>query len=73
VPHVHVHILPRRLQDDRFARSQPDEVYVELERPEGVHPQGLAAPPGLSLSLALDLDHCTAKDGNGFSTRTEDT
>ncbi|KAH9964159.1 HIT-like protein [Russula dissimulans] len=43
VPHVHVHVLPRRLQDDRFGGSQPDEVYVELERQEGVLPQELAA------------------------------
>jgi len=43
VPHVHVHILPRRLQNDRFGGSQPDEVYVELEKQEGVLPQDLAA------------------------------
>jgi bis(5'-adenosyl)-triphosphatase len=43
VPHVHIHVLPRRLQDDRFNGSQPDEVYVELEKQEGVLPQDLAA------------------------------
>jgi len=43
VPHVHIHLIPRRLQDDRFAGSQPDEVYVELEKQEGVLPQDLAA------------------------------
>jgi bis(5'-adenosyl)-triphosphatase len=43
VPHVHFHLLPRRLQGDRFSGSQPDAVYVELEKREGVLPQDLAA------------------------------
>jgi bis(5'-adenosyl)-triphosphatase len=43
VPHVHFHLLPRRLQGDRFTGSQPDAVYVELEKREGVLPQDLAA------------------------------
>jgi bis(5'-adenosyl)-triphosphatase len=43
VPHVHFHLLPRRLQGDRFGGSQPDAVYVELEKREGVLPQDLAA------------------------------
>lgn len=43
VPHVHFHLLPRRLQGDRFTKSQPDAVYVELEKREGVLPQDLAA------------------------------
>ena len=43
VPHVHFHILPRRLQGDLFAGSQNDAVYVELEKREGALPQDLAA------------------------------
>ena len=43
VPHVHFHLLPRRLQGDRFAGSQADAVYVELEKREGGLPQDLAA------------------------------
>ena len=43
VPHVHFHLLPRRLQGDRFTGSQQDAVYVELEKREGVLPQDLAA------------------------------
>jgi len=46
VPHVHFHLLPRRLQGDRFGGSQPDAVYVELEKREGVLPQDLAASSG---------------------------
>jgi bis(5'-adenosyl)-triphosphatase len=43
VPHVHFHILPRRQQGDRFAGSQNDAVYIELEKREGALPQDLAA------------------------------
>jgi len=46
VPHVHFHLLPRRLQGDRFTGSQADAVYVELEKREGVLPQDLAASSG---------------------------
>jgi bis(5'-adenosyl)-triphosphatase len=42
VPHVHFHILPRRLRGDRFGDSRPDEVYVELEKQEGEMPRDLA-------------------------------
>jgi bis(5'-adenosyl)-triphosphatase len=43
VPHVHFHIIPRRLHGDRFADAPPDAIYVELEKQEGVLPQDLAA------------------------------
>ena len=46
VPHVHFHLLPRRLQGDRFAGSQQDAVYVELENRERALPQDLAATSG---------------------------
>ncbi len=46
VPHVHFHLLPRRLQGDRFAGSQQDAVYVELEKWERALPQDLAATSG---------------------------
>ncbi len=42
VPHIHFHLLPRRMQGDRFAGSQPDSVYVELEKREGALPEELA-------------------------------
>ncbi|OCH87480.1 diadenosine hydrolase [Obba rivulosa] len=41
VPHVHFHILPRRLQGDRFVNN--DDVYPALERAEGTLPQELGA------------------------------
>jgi bis(5'-adenosyl)-triphosphatase len=43
VPHVHFHVLPRRLQGDRFSGSQSDAIYPELEKREGALPQDLAA------------------------------
>jgi bis(5'-adenosyl)-triphosphatase len=43
VPHVHFHLLPRRLQGDRFAGSRNDEVYRELDSREGALRQDLAA------------------------------
>ena len=64
VPHVHFHLLPRRLQGDRFAGSPPDAVYVELEKREGVLPQDLAASSGSQINtetrspepLTMDAD-----------------
>jgi bis(5'-adenosyl)-triphosphatase len=50
VPHVHFHLLPRRLQGDRFTGSQADAVYVELEKREGVLPQDLAASSGSQIN-----------------------
>jgi bis(5'-adenosyl)-triphosphatase len=50
VPHVHFHLLPRRLQGDRFTGAPPDAVYVELEKREGVLPQDLAASSGSQIS-----------------------
>jgi len=41
VPHVHFHLLPRRLQGDRFTGSQQDAIYVELEKREGALLQDL--------------------------------
>lgn len=41
VPHVHFHLLPRKLRGDRFASSN-DEVYPALERAEGELPRELA-------------------------------
>lgn len=62
--HVHFHLLPRRLQGDRFIGSQPDAVYVELEKREGVLPQDLAASSGSQVNtdtrspelLGMDAD-----------------
>jgi bis(5'-adenosyl)-triphosphatase len=44
VPHVHFHIIPRRLRD-RFSDSRPDEIYVELDKQEGGMPRDLAVAP----------------------------
>ncbi|KAI0697594.1 HIT-like protein [Cytidiella melzeri] len=41
VPHVHFHLLPRKLRGDRFG-SRNDEVYPALERAEGSLPRELA-------------------------------
>ena len=41
VPHVHFHLLPRKLRGDRFG-GQNDEVYPALERAEGALPHELA-------------------------------
>ena len=61
VPHVHFHLLPRRLQGDRFGGSQPDAVYVELEKREGVLPQDIATASSMSHTntpepLRMDAD-----------------
>lgn len=42
VPHVHFHLLPRKLHGDRFA-SRNDEVYPALERSESELPAELAS------------------------------
>ncbi|KAI0670093.1 HIT-like domain-containing protein [Trametes maxima] len=46
VPHVHFHLLPRKLQGDPFARN--DDVYPALERSEGGLPQALRQAPQAS-------------------------
>ncbi|KAI0762795.1 diadenosine hydrolase [Fomes fomentarius] len=51
VPHVHFHLLPRKLQGDRFTRN--DEVYPELERSEGGLPEDLRQVPQ---PLQVDAD-----------------
>ncbi|KAL0951699.1 hypothetical protein HGRIS_008375 [Hohenbuehelia grisea] len=38
MPHVHFHLLPRKLQGDRFA-DRNDEIYPELENAEGDIPK----------------------------------
>ena len=50
VPHVHFHLLPRRLQGDQFTGAPPDAVYVELEKRESGLPQDLAASSGSQTS-----------------------
>ncbi|CAA7268183.1 unnamed protein product [Cyclocybe aegerita] len=42
VPHVHFHIIPRKLQGDPFGENN-DEIYPELERNEAALPGGLQA------------------------------
>lgn len=41
VPHIHFHLLPRKLRGDRFG-GRNDEVYPALERAEGALPHELA-------------------------------
>ena len=43
MPHVHFHLLPRKLQGDHFANN--DDVYPALERSEGDLPTGLRQVP----------------------------
>ncbi|TFY69390.1 hypothetical protein EVG20_g3170 [Dentipellis fragilis] len=40
IPHVHFHLLPRKLQGDRFS-ERPDDIYPVLERAEGALPEDL--------------------------------
>ncbi|TFK87942.1 diadenosine hydrolase [Polyporus arcularius HHB13444] len=51
VPHVHFHLLPRKLQGDRFANN--DDVYPALERSEGGLPSALRQVPQ---PLQMDAD-----------------
>jgi len=63
VPHVHFHLIPRRLQGDRFGGTRNNEIFDELEKREGALPQDLAAAsfdsharPGLPEPLRVDAD-----------------
>lgn len=51
VPHVHFHLLPRKLQGDTFERN--DEVYPALEQSEGELPAALRQVPQ---PLQMDAD-----------------
>ncbi|KAI0824157.1 HIT-like protein, partial [Trametes gibbosa] len=51
VPHVHFHLLPRKLQGDAFARN--DDVYPALEASEGRLPDALREAPQ---QLQVDAD-----------------
>ena len=68
MPHVHFHLLPRRLQGDRFTGSQPNAVYVELEKREGALPQDLAmfshtrSPEPLRVDADADREPRTLED-----------
>ncbi|KAF7324890.1 Diadenosine 5',5'''-P1,P4-tetraphosphate asymmetrical hydrolase [Mycena kentingensis (nom. inval.)] len=42
VPHVHFHLLPRKLSGDRFSGANNDSIYPELEKSEaGLRPEPL--------------------------------
>ncbi|KAH8992426.1 HIT-like protein [Lactarius akahatsu] len=57
VPHVHFHVLPRRLQGDRFAGSHSDDLYPELEKQESTLPQDFtSAAHGSPEPLKMDAD-----------------
>jgi len=60
VPHVHFHVLPRRLQGDRFAGSHSDDVYLDLEKQEGALPHDLVSAShgdsGSPEPLRMDAD-----------------
>lgn len=43
IPHVHFHILPRKLAGDRFSGAKNDEVYPALERAGGTMERDLSA------------------------------
>ncbi|TFK56793.1 diadenosine 5',5'''-P1,P4-tetraphosphate asymmetrical hydrolase [Heliocybe sulcata] len=60
VPHVHFHLLPRKLQADRF-QSHNDEVYPEIERSEASLPRDLqsakeGAMTAESAPIKMDAD-----------------
>ncbi|KAI0073720.1 HIT-like protein [Panus rudis PR-1116 ss-1] len=55
VPHVHFHILPRKLKGDRFA-SNNDEVYPALERAEGSLPHDGLVERSEPLKMDADDD-----------------
>jgi len=49
VPHLHFHLLPRKLQGDRF-QGNNDAVYPALERSEGTLPRDLQSAGGETTS-----------------------
>lgn len=52
IPHVHFHLLPRKLHGDQFS-GRNDAVYPALERAEGGLPHDLQTS---HLSLKVDAD-----------------
>ncbi|KAF8079021.1 diadenosine tetraphosphate asymmetrical hydrolase [Lyophyllum atratum] len=55
VPHVHFHLLPRKLKGDRF-QDKNDEIYPALERNERSLPSDLQAAQHSSEPLKVDAD-----------------
>ena len=61
MPHVHFHLLPRKLQGDHFARN--DDVYPALERSEGGLSDALRqAPQPLQVDADEDRKPRTLED-----------
>ncbi len=61
MPHVHFHLLPRKLQGDHFTRN--DDVYPELERSEGGLPRDLRpVPQPLQVDADEEREACTLED-----------
>ncbi|KAL1747479.1 HIT-like domain-containing protein, partial [Schizophyllum fasciatum] len=54
IPHVHFHILPRKLTGDRFANN--DDIYPELERSEGGLPKDFQTSADRHEPLKMDAD-----------------
>ncbi|KAL1722345.1 HIT-like domain-containing protein [Schizophyllum commune] len=54
IPHVHFHILPRKLTGDRFANN--DDIYPELEKSEGGLPKDLQSAADRYEPLKMDAD-----------------
>ncbi|TRM67599.1 diadenosine 5',5'''-P1,P4-tetraphosphate asymmetrical hydrolase [Schizophyllum amplum] len=54
IPHVHFHILPRKVTGDRFANN--DDIYSELEKAEGALPAGLHSAVDRHEPLKVDAD-----------------
>ncbi|KAL1730679.1 HIT-like domain-containing protein [Schizophyllum commune] len=54
IPHVHFHILPRKLTGDRFASN--DDIYPELEKSEGGLPKDLQSAADRYEPLKMDAD-----------------
>lgn len=56
VPHVHFHLLPRKLRGDRFS-GKNDEIYPAIEHAEAELPQAAGQPAHLAHeSLKVDAD-----------------
>jgi bis(5'-adenosyl)-triphosphatase len=57
VPHVHFHIIPRKLKGDRFSGEKNDEVYPALEKAEGELADALVTKESSPAGEALRMDN----------------
>ncbi|KAG7452204.1 HIT-like protein [Guyanagaster necrorhizus] len=55
VPHVHFHVMPRKIHGDRFSKNN-DEIYPELEHAEGSLASDLKQVQLESQTMQVDAD-----------------